>query len=185
MDVLSKTKDLRGDVLEIGCYLGGTAALSVKMLDAIGIQKDYTVIDTFEGFEKAQFAYELTLGAKRSLINEFSSNSPSLTRWVLNRHGAERVKIIQGNISKLPESQLPESVSACLLDVDLAAPIYDGLKKIYPRLVVGGIIAVDDCENVEGGYKAKLGYERFIAEMGMEPEFKYGMGLVTKTRESS
>jgi len=180
LDVLSRTKNVSGDVLEVGCYLGGTAAVSVRMLDAIGSDRPYTVIDTFSGFNEGQFKNEVRLGANQRLANEFSSNSPELTRWVLDRHGGKRVKIVQGDIVKITDDQIPMRISACLLDVDLEEPIYEGLKRLYPRLVTGGIIAVDDCDNHEGGYKAKIGYERFMAENGFTPEYKYGMGLVAK-----
>jgi hypothetical protein len=56
--------------------------------------------------------------------NEFSANSPSLTRWVLDKHGGKDVVIHQGDIVSLPDSELPNKISACLLDVDLTDPIY-------------------------------------------------------------
>jgi O-methyltransferase len=182
LDVLAITSDIAGEVLEVGCYLGGTAAISVKMLDAIGSDRSYTVIDTFNGFNEGQFHADVRLGASQKLAREFSSNSPSLTRWVLDRHGGKRVKIVQGDVTKIPDDQIPAQISACLLDVDLAEPIYEGLKRLYPRLVAGGIIAVDDCDADEGGYKARIGYDRFMSENGLTPEYKYGMGLIMKAR---
>jgi O-methyltransferase len=178
LDVLSRTKNVSGDVLEVGCYLGGTAAVSVRMLDAIGSDRSYTVIDTFSGFDEGQFRNEVRLGANPLLASEFSSNSPELARWVLDRHGGKRVKIVQGDVTRITDDQIPTRISACLLDVDLEEPTYKGLTRLYPRLVAGGIIAVDDCDNFS--CKAKMGYERFMAENGFQSEFKYGMGLIAK-----
>jgi O-methyltransferase len=143
LDVLSRTKNISGDVVEVGCYLGGTAAVSVRMLDAIGSDRPYTVIDTFSGFDEGQFRNEVRLGVNPLLASEFSSNSRKLARWVLDRHGGKRVKIVQGDVAKIADDEIPARVSACLLDVDLEEPTYRGLKRLYPRVVAGGIIAVD------------------------------------------
>lgn len=178
-DVLVNTKRLAGEIVEVGCYLGGTAAVSMRMLDHIGSTRVYTVIDTFDGFDAAQFDNEVALGAHKSLAGEFSSNSPSLTRWVLDKHGGKNVKIVVGDITTVSDDKLPARISACLLDVDLADPIYKGLNRLYPRLVPGGVIAVDDCE-LGTGYKAVIGYEQFMKEQGLEPEYQFGMGLVRK-----
>lgn len=137
LDVLSATEGIPGEVLEVGCYLGGTAAVSVQMLDAIGSQRPYTVIDTFSGFDDSQFQTEVRHGASKKLAREFSSNSPALTRWVLDRHGGKRVRIVHGDITKISDDRIPCRVSACLLDVDLAEPIYGGLCRLYPQLARG------------------------------------------------
>jgi hypothetical protein len=53
------------------------------------------------------------------------------------------------------------------------------LKRIYPRLEIGGIVLVDDCEQ-ETAYKARQGYEKFMHEI-MQPEsYVFGMGVVKK-----
>jgi len=178
LDVLARTKNVSGDVLEIGCYLGGTAAVSVRMLDAIRSDRSYTVIDTFSGFDEGQFKNEVRFGVNPLLAGEFSSNSPELARWVLDRHGGKRVKMVQGDVSRITDDQIPTRISACLLDVDLEDPTYEGLKRVYPRLAAGGIIAVEICENFS--FKAKVGYERFMAENGFPSEFNYGMGIIAK-----
>jgi hypothetical protein len=179
MDTMLKTKNVDGDVLEVGCYLGGTAALSRHFLDGIGSTKTYMVVDTFEGFVPDQWAQDEAAGTSADLARHFSSNSVELTRWVLNRHGASEVKISPGDITKMPDESLPSHLSACLLDVDLSEPSYAGLKRLYPRLESGGIILVDDCDQ-ETEYKARVGYERFMSEHRLSTEYRYGMGIVRK-----
>jgi hypothetical protein len=179
LDILVKTHHLEGDAVEIGCYLGGTATMSARLLKTMHSPRNYFVIDTFGGFVEDQFETEVTIGGARQLQQEFSSNTPSLTRWVLNRHGGQEVKMIQGDIAKLPDQLIPAKLSACLLDVDLAEAIYCGLSRIYPRLVSGGMIAVDDCDD-DTLYKARIGYERFMNEHRLPIEIRLGMGIVKK-----
>jgi hypothetical protein len=68
------------------------------------------------------------------------------------------------------------------LDIDLAEPIYNSLKRIYGKLVPGGIVIVDDCDN-DTLYKARLGYDRFIEETGLKSEIRFGKGIVSKSRQ--
>ncbi|WP_247398080.1 class I SAM-dependent methyltransferase [Bradyrhizobium sp. 76] len=170
------TADVPGEVIEVGCYLGGTSAVTAKMMANLGIKKKYSAYDTFSGFVENQVKTDNAA----SVQHHFSANSPKLTRWVLNRHGGENVAIIQGDIASLPDTDLPDALSACLLDVDLSEPIYLGLKRILPRLSAGGIILVDDCED-GGWYKARVGYEQYMLELGQPPLYKYGMGILKKS----
>lgn len=179
LDILVKTHQLEGDVVEIGCYLGGTATMGARLLKTMRSPRNYFVIDTFGGFVENQFESELKIGGARQLQREFSSNTPSLARWVMNRHGGRDVKMLQGDIAKLPDHQIPSNITACLLDVDLAEAIYSGLSRIYPRLVAGGMIAVDDCDD-DTLYKARIGYERFMKEHHFPVEMRLGMGIVKK-----
>ncbi len=178
-DSLLKTKDLKGDVVEVGCYLGGTAAQSIRLLEGMKSPRDYYVMDTYGGFDTAQYDSEVKLGGTNALRREFSGNSPELARWVMNKHGGKNVKMIEGDVTKLPNDKIPARISACLLDIDLADPIYFGLCRLYPRLEAGGIIVVDDCDE-NTMYKARIGYERFMNEQGLAIDLRLGMGVVTK-----
>jgi hypothetical protein len=183
LDALVETADLEGEVVEIGCYLGATAALSSRFLKEIGCEHQYVVIDTFGGFVEAQFESELKQGGGEWLRYEFSGNSPSLARWVMNKHGGEDVKMIVGDISKIDDSELPQTISACLLDIDLADPIYDAMHRIYPRLSAGGVVIIDDC-NEGATYKARLGLERFARECNIAVDYRYGKGMVKKRHQA-
>lgn len=169
------TRETEGEIIEVGCYLGGTSAVTAVMMRNVGIDKKYTVYDTFSGF----IDNHVKADDADSLKDHFSVNSPELTRWVLDRHGGHNVAIIKGDITALPDTDLPEKISACLLDVDLSEPIHLGLRRIYRRLSSGGIVLVDDCEE-ECWYKARHGYENFMKEIDQPPVYKYGMGILAK-----
>jgi hypothetical protein len=71
------------------------------------------------------------------------------------------------------------------LDVDLAEPTYEGLRRFWPRLSPGGIILVDDCRDcAEQRWLARIGYERFCQENGLTPKMRYGFGIVEKSSDS-
>jgi hypothetical protein len=181
-EALEATKNVPGDVVELGCYLGGTCAMGARFLEEIRSERRYIAIDTFGGFTDDQFKSELDHGGDPGLRHHFSANTPELARWVMDRHGAAKVKMIQGDIAALPDEQLPKRISACLIDIDLAEPIYVALNRLYPRLSPGGIIIVDDCDSYTA-YKAAIGYERFVSEQGLPHKIRLGKGVVVKQPE--
>ncbi len=129
---LLSTRDLDGVALEIGCYLGATAALSARYLAEIGSDRGYQVLDTFSGHIDEQVAGEVASGGTDRHRHDFSGNTPRLARWVMDRHGGASVKMIVGDITRMPERELPERIAACLLDIGLAEPTYVALRRIYP-----------------------------------------------------
>ena len=80
----------------------------------------------------------------------------------------------------MDKGDLPERIAVCLLDVDLEIPVYAGLKKIYPRLVEGGCIMVDDCPENSFWVGARTGYQKFVNEQNLPEKNFMGMGLVKK-----
>jgi O-methyltransferase len=171
--------DLPGDVAEVGCHLGGTAAIAAPMLKTQGWTGDYICYDTFGGFVDDQFDTDVRLGTPKSHKGMFSSNSERLVRRVLDYHNASHVKLIAGDITKIPEDKFSERYSVVLLDVDLSEPTYRGLQRFWPRIVPGGVIYVDDCP-VGYDWKAREGYSRFCRENGIVECYQYGFGVLEK-----
>src|ERR1700733_14570490 len=182
MDALYKTRHLSSPIVEVGVAAGGTSAFSFKFLRQIDSRRDYICVDTFNGFTKEQFAEDVRLGNEWKKFTMFSANSQNLVRKVLKMHGAGDVKLIQGDISKIDKAKFPKSISACLLDVDLAVPIYDGLSLVWPLLEDGGVIVVDDCYESRGGggWQALTGYRKFCQEMELDQHFFYGAAYLVK-----
>jgi len=178
LDWLYKTLNVPGAVVEIGCNVGGTAALAHKMLRQLGSSKRYVCVDTFSGFVEEQFETDLELGNHPRRRRSFSANSLSLTRRVLSLHDAADVELIPADILELDPASLPETISACLIDVDLYQPVLTALAKTYPRLAPGGVLLVDDCQE-ETDWQARKAYGAFMEELGLESRIEFGMGVVT------
>ncbi|MGE0751230.1 MAG: TylF/MycF/NovP-related O-methyltransferase [Variibacter sp.] len=174
---LVETKDVPGAVIEIGCNLGGTAVIAKQMMDRLGIDKPYICIDTFDGFIEEQFAADVALGTPAGDETMFSGNSKELVAKIMKRHRAGDIALVQGDVMQIPDRLLPDQCSVVLLDVDLTEPSYVALNRFWPRLMPGGAILVDDCQE-SCSWKARLGYSRFCEENGIAQEYRYGMGLL-------
>ncbi|MGZ8898155.1 MAG: TylF/MycF/NovP-related O-methyltransferase [Halobacteriota archaeon] len=174
-------RNLSGAVVEVGVAGGGTSALSFNFLRQIASPREYIGIDTFSGFTEESVGVDLSLGNSPKNMGMFSANSVRIVRKVLRLHGAQEVKLLQGDISKIGPSRMPNSISACLLDVDLCLPTYAGLKLIWPLVENEGVIVVDDCyEDKEGDWQALEGYRKFCNEVGLDEHFFCGTGYLVK-----
>jgi hypothetical protein len=178
LDALWRTRQLDGAVVEVGCYRGGTTLTANKFVERIGSARPYLAIDTFSGFDAAQFDVDAKHGTTASLRAAFSDNSFEHVRGTLARYGGQRVQLLQGDIVTLPDAALPASVSVALIDVDLDVPVYEGLRRLFPRLQDGGVMLVDDCPEQTAWAGARIGYRRFVQEHGLEERYAFGMGVV-------
>lgn len=170
---------LAGDVAEIGCNLGGTSAVAYRMLRRVGWKGEYICYDTFGGFVDDQFDADVALGTQEFRRDWFAANSQDLVRSILDYHDAPGVKLVKGDITKVPDTTLSDAYSAVLLDIDLSEPTYDALKRFWPRLIPGGVIYVDDCP--EGyDWKAREGYARFCNEAGLPERYVHGFGVAER-----
>ncbi|NRA34119.1 MAG: class I SAM-dependent methyltransferase, partial [Polyangiaceae bacterium] len=180
-DHLVTRRDVPGDVVEVGCYLGGTSALSWRLLQRTQQNRRYICVDTFSGFVASQFARDVELDTPARMAHHFSRSSKTMVQRLMKHYGAGGIELIEGDIAELPVNQLPEPIALCLLDVDLEVPTYAGLQRLAPRLAPGGVILVDDCPEETDWKGARIGYERYMAEAGLTPQYTMGMGILEST----
>jgi O-methyltransferase len=183
LDALWRTRALPGAVVEVGCFQGATAAVAKQMLREGGIARDYVCVDTFGGFVDSQFSKDEQAGtAAGSLRHGFTLNSQAMVRRFLTRWGVPEIKLIEADVVALPASALPEQIAVALIDVDLEEPIYAALEKVYPRVVAGGAILVDDCgTDPANPYRgARVGYQRFVEQHHLPERYMFGMGVIDK-----
>jgi O-methyltransferase len=119
-----------GDTAEIGVWRGGGSYL---IADQNRTRKHWA-LDTFEGLPEAD-ADRLPKGA-------FANTSAESVRAVLAALG--NVEVVKG---LFPASAAPlegRRFAFVHLDMDLHAGTRDGLAFFWPRLVLGGIVVIDD-----------------------------------------
>jgi hypothetical protein len=178
LDALWRTRHLDGAVVEVGCYRGGTTLTAQRFLERIGSPRSYYAIDTFSGFDPEQFRVDAQHGTAASLRAAFSDNSIEHVRSSLDRYGGQNVKLLRGDIASMSELSLPASISVALIDVDLDLPVFEGLRRLFPRLQRGGVMLVDDCPEETAWAGARIGYRRFVEAQGLAQRYVFGMGVV-------
>ena len=178
LDALWQRREIAGDVLEIGCFRGGTTRVAFRFLQATQPTRRYVAVDTFAGFVDGQFEHDRMHGTAARFRKGFSVNGLGAVRRSLEAEGLGAVRLVEGDIGDLPDSELPSVVAVCLLDVDLEIPTHRGLCRVADRLAPGGIVLVDDCDPGCDYPGALMGYRRFASEHDMPEEYFMTMGIL-------
>jgi O-methyltransferase len=138
-----KEKNIPGDVVEFGCYVGTTSVYLQHEL--VGTDKQLHVYDSFEGLpQKATQDYSPAgehfktgelLATKNQLIKNFKQCNIALP------------VIHKAWFSQLREQDIPAQIMFAYLDGDYYQSMLDPLKRIWKHLSPGAVIVVDDYYN--------------------------------------
>ena len=177
LELLEKSLDKDGDVVEFGCYRGDTSVLMKRLLERNNSEKILWLYDSFEGLpEKTredasvagdQFKAGELLVTKREVIEKFK------------RNGLRLPKIKKGFFENLnPEEDVPEKISFAFLDGDLYTSIKTSLKLVEKRMEKGGIIIVHDYNNPELPGSSRAVDEWLRAHPGKALEVKETLAVI-------
>ena len=172
VSVLDSIKDVKGSVVEAGCFAGATTIFLREHLKDIG-QRPYIAIDTFAGFVASDVDHERTVRGKGQQASTFHYGfADNRKEWVersLKLAGHSDVRVVQADVSTLDYKPFAP-IAFALIDVDLYLPVKRALKLISPLMSPGGIIVVDDCkpDNVYDG--ALQAYIEWCTTKGCEQE---------------
>ena len=165
---LDETKNVPGNIFEIGCSTGQTACFLSRHLRSLQTGKNYYCIDTFSGFTRDDVAFETgSRGKGEEDYSGFRLNSFKWVKYTLELNGCTNVYPVRADAN---DFQFTGPVSLCISDVDLYRPTLRTLQNVWPHLSPGGIVVVDDCKpnnHFDGAYQA---YMEFIAAHGIEPD---------------
>lgn len=168
---------LPGDFMECGTFKGDFAWVVSQCVDFAKAGKTFYLYDSFEGFARedttvdqgyADFANPIyqEVGIYESVLQRFKGNP--------------EVKIIKGYLPETLDPIHPEKISFLHMDLNSPGAEVDTLRKLWPRIVVGGFIIFDDY-----GWKVfakqKEAEDQFASEHGLSIlELPTGQGLLLK-----
>ena len=179
VNCINQTREVPGDIFEVGCASGHTTCFLNQHLQSAGIAKDYYCIDTFDGFTRQDTTYEVTVRGKHPKhLGGFRSNSLKWFKYTLELNSCERVHCVQTDVQNY-DFTLP--ISFCLLDVKLYQPTRIALEKSWPMISPGGMIVVGECKpgtSFDGAFHA---YEEFTKAQEIRPRYVLGnLGVLEK-----
>ena len=138
--LVEQTSKLKGSILEVGVWRGGTGALIAKRAALVGIQEPVYLCDTFEGVVKAGGHDTRYQGG------EHADTSLELVEGLLRSLGLTNARILKG-IFPDETAHLVETGTCfrlCHIDVDVYESAKDVMAWIWNRMVPGGIAVYDD-----------------------------------------
>lgn len=140
-----QTNKLKGDILEVGVWKGGTAGLLTR---ASSQGATVFLCDTFSGVVKAGHKDNQYIGG------EHADTSLGLVKDLLSRLAVNNYSILQGIFPEATgEAIADRRFKFCHIDVDVYQSAKDVFIWVWDRMDVGGIIVFDDfgfaaCEGI-------------------------------------
>lgn len=157
----TKINKLEGDFVECGIWMGGNILLFKQLNDYYNLNKSIFGFDTFDGMtvpEEIDKDYQ-EISAKKLSDHEkdyLSAGIEKVRKNILKYSNLDNINLIKGKVEDtlLFEKNLPKKISILRLDTDWYASTKVELEILYPRLVHGGVLIIDDYGHWKGARKA-------------------------------
>lgn len=160
---------LEGDLVECACYMGTTARIIADCIDLSSrVDRHYYLYDLFEHNDgmphHAMPGHSDTLFAR---VKERFADTPNVT-------------VTQGKVPEVLEHIAPQKIAFMHLDLNNADAEVGALEVLFPRMVPGAVLVLDDYGWL--GYRAqKLAEDPWFEKRGYRVlELPTGQGLVIR-----
>jgi hypothetical protein len=146
-EILKRTIDVPGHVMEFGVWHGSNLLLMAKLLRLLQPSTTKLVFG-FDNFSGLPNAHELDGKDAAAAAGRYKGNEETLRAAIDLYELQEWVHLIKGDATQtIPafERAFPEVlVSLAWIDFDLYEPCYAALKFLRSRIAIGGIIVFDE-----------------------------------------
>jgi hypothetical protein len=171
---------IRGAFVECGVWRGGSVMLMAATLLRCGdVTHDLWLYDTFDGMTapadedmqamSGRRAADILREEQRTPDNPFWGIAPrEIVGSNLRRTGYpfERLRLVEGDVAATIPAAAPSEIALLRLDTDWYASTRHELEQLYPRLVRGGVLIIDDYGYWRGARKAT---DEFFATLHPRP----------------
>jgi O-methyltransferase len=161
------TNQIPGDFVECGVWRGGSMmAVALTLLSLNDQSRKLYLYDTFDGMTEPS-DYDISItgdSAKKMLISSSKAQDDSIwcfagiedvKKAVLGtKYNPNNIHFIQGKVEDTIPSNSPSSIALLRLDTDWYESTYHELVHLYPSLISGGVIIIDDYGHWQGARKA-------------------------------
>jgi len=183
---------ITGDFVEAGVWRGGSSIVAKKFLSG---ERSFYLFDTYTGMTKPTIHdYRVGASSNTSTVEHWKNQSKSThNEWVfasleeVEKHFRSfklldgSINFIKGNVLKtLLSSNLPKKISLLRLDTDFYDSTLIELQVLWPRLVSGGILILDDYGHWDGARRAVDEYFQNEKDLFMVPIAGGGGRIILK-----
>jgi O-methyltransferase len=166
---------IEGAIVECGVWRGGSSMLSaLALLARDDSSRTLWLYDTFEGMVtpgERDVTYDGV--PARALLETQERTGNAVNDWCVasiedvranmdaTGYPRERVRLVEGKVEETVPAQAPDTIAILRLDTDWFESTWHELVHLYPRLVPGGVLIVDDYGWWRGSREA---VDRYFAE---------------------
>lgn len=165
---------VHGAVVECGVWRGGGMHTVARTLDYLGDHsRELYLFDTFEGmpepteedvrYDGAAAADLLASKPYEARIWAYASLGDVKDGFAQVPYPAECVHYVQGPVEETVPEQAPEEIALLRLDTDWYVSTRHEFEYLYPKLVSGGVLFIDDFGWFQGSRQAT---EEFLERTG-------------------
>jgi O-methyltransferase len=134
-----------GAVVEFGCYIGTTSLFIRRLMDIMDTKGVFHVYDSFEGLP-SKTSPDLSPAGEQFKQGELTA-SRKLFIQQFKKAQLKAPYIHKGWFSNLEPVDVPDNIGFAYLDGDYYESIKDSLRLIWPKLISGAIVIIDDYMN--------------------------------------
>ncbi|PYP88520.1 MAG: methyltransferase [Candidatus Angelobacter sp. Gp1-AA117] len=125
---------LPGDFVECGVNRGGMALTILEYLNFNSLNKKFFLLDTFQGFPKGAQPSEANVGLYEDCYEDAVKTFAPYSGVVIVRGE------VPGTLSQITSEQ----IAYLSIDMNCAEPEIAVLRELWPRLVAGAVVLLDD-----------------------------------------
>jgi len=184
--------NIPGDIAECGVWNGGSMLLAAMALKNFGdTSRKLYLYDTFAGMPRPDEVDKRWDGGDPLPTWEIAQNEGR--RWGFGgtlemvqevmraaAYPEDKLIFVQGMVEDTIPAQMASELALLRLDTDFYKSTYHELVHLYPTLVSGGILIIDDYGHYQG---AKIATDQYIAENKLKlflSRIDYSVRLVVK-----
>jgi hypothetical protein len=159
LEIARKSRKISGDVVECGVWRGGMIAGIAELL---GTEKNYHLYDSFEGLPEAkEIDGKGAIDWQKNTSGDFYFDNCKaeieFAEKAMNQTGAKYSCYKGWFCDTLPKNQITH-ISLLRLDGDWYDSTMDCLKHLFPKVVKGGVVLIDDYHTWDGCSRAVHDY---------------------------
>lgn len=152
---------LDGSIIECGSMFCGTSVIMADYLRSNCVHKVVYACDSFEGFDRAELDKERQAGLVKASDKAFTFTSHKYVRRKIKRLGFEGVVVPVKGFFEQTLPTIKGEFCFALIDCDLGDSTVYCMETIWPNLVSGGRMVIDDY--ADDDWKGiKLGVDFFV-----------------------
>ncbi len=162
-----------GEIVECGVWRGGSMMAAARTLACLGDRsRELYLFDTFEGmpppgeqdvsFEGARAADLLQASRKEDSYSLWCYSPLEEVKLAFSRidYDADKVHFVKGRVEETIPRHAPARIALLRLDTDWYESTYHELLHLFPLIVPGGVIIIDDYGHWRGAREAVEQYFR-------------------------
>jgi len=174
-------RHIDGDIVECGVWRGGISMAMAMRLQTLGQYRRLYLYDTFEGMsrpsehdvapsgQKAEHLLNQTQRDEKNHIWAYAPLEKVRLNFLSTGYPMEKVIFVKGKVEETIPENLPHKIALLRLDTDWYESTRHELIHLYPRLVSGGVLILDDYGFWAGARKA---VDNFFENINPRPILK-------------